>query len=151
LYFLSPGSGTTKLRRVSMTGSRELQEIASIDGKVDKINLSPDQSRLLLTRKCPPKSAPPVCPDSTTPIVITGVAFKKDGKGFSVAEHPDRVYSFDISTGRFSQLTDNSQDGDGGGSSTDSEPAWSPDGKQVAFIREYPSRLEYASELWIVP
>ena len=104
LYFLSPGSGTTKLWRVSMTGSRGPQEIATIHGKVDEINLSPDQSRLLLARKCPPKSAATECPDPTTPTVITGVAFKKDGKGFSVAEPPDRVYAFDIPTGRFSQL-----------------------------------------------
>ena len=155
LYFLSPDSDETTLWRVPTTGSGKPQEIGSIEGKVDAINLSPDQSRLLVTRNCPPKTAPdeaaPACPDATRPIVITGVAFKKDRKGFSVAERPDRIYAFDIATGRLSQLTGDAQDRYAGGSSTDSEPAWSPDGKQVAFIREYPSRLEFVSELWIAP
>lgn len=155
LYFISAGSDATKLWRVGRTGTRKAQQIAAIDGGVDEINLSPDQSRLLLTRNCPPKTAPdqatPRCPDTTAPTVITGIAFKKDHKGFSVAEGPDRIYAFNISTGLCSPITDNSQDSDAMGVSTDSDPVWSPDGRQVAFIRDYPSKLEYANELWIAP
>ena len=161
LYFLSTASTPTKLWKVSISGNREPSMLTCFSVSVPDLKLSPDETRLLMEMNnvqdrsgVGPPFASPECvePEETEskPIVVTGLEFKEDYNGHLAAEKRYRIYSFDISSGDLTQLTDTSEQATAeNGGNHDTDAAWSPDGEQVAFIREYPSTLKYSSELWI--
>ncbi|WP_164753612.1 MULTISPECIES: prolyl oligopeptidase family serine peptidase [unclassified Mesorhizobium] len=90
------------------------------------------------------------CGPSTEPkpIVVNAVQFKADGGGYVSENSQDRIFTQVLESDALVQLTGDTPNGKAG-LNEDSEPAWSPDGGRVAFIREYPSELRYRSEIWI--
>ncbi len=80
---------------------------------------------------------------STPPRVITRLWHKLDGAGFlDMRQH---IWVCDAETGQTRQLTDGDYD--------DESPAWSPDGKKIAFISNRspdPAETPYALDLWWV-
>jgi dipeptidyl aminopeptidase/acylaminoacyl peptidase len=84
------------------------------------------------------------------PIVVTGMVFKEDGTGHVAREDSKRIYAVDISKAVLVAITGKSEKAtDASAISSDTAATWAPDGAQIAFIREYPSKLEYHSEVWI--
>ena len=161
LYFLSTTSTPTKLRKVSIGGNQEQTVLTCFRDTIPDLKLSPDESRLLMEMNnvqdrrgdgslfASQECAEPMEAGSK-PIEVTGLEFKEDYTGHQAAEKRHRIYSFDISSGDLTQLTDTSEQAAAeNGGNHDTNAAWSPDGEQIAFIREYPSTLKYSSELWI--
>ncbi len=76
--------------------------------------------------------------------VITRCKYKHDGDGFWDGGH-DHLFTIPAEGGARTQLTDGDWD--------DTEPAWSPDGAQIAFVsyREADRDAVSRSDLWIVP
>jgi dipeptidyl aminopeptidase/acylaminoacyl peptidase len=169
LYFFSGNNELTKLSKVSTKGNRELSQLACISQSIDSdLKLSPDEMHFLLelntqqhsladhllSPDCPTPEARQGQPEAKEakpkPVVITGMVFKKDRTGYLSDENRSRIFAVDISNGVLRPLTGNSNDATGAsGTNNDRDAAWSPDGVQIAFIREYPSTLEYHSEVWV--
>jgi len=113
---------------------------------ISSTNLSPDESRVLLTFSARDLGPPAGDDDSPPePFVITRRQFKRDrGQGYLTAADTQHLYVYDIESGELRQLTDGRFD--------EGQPAWSPDGNSVVFVsnREAEPDASYRSDIWIV-
>lgn len=64
---------------------------------------------------------------TTRPIVIDALHFKQDEDGYLAAGHDDHLYLLEVETRRVESLT-------GGSGVNERLPAWSPDGRRIAFV-----------------
>jgi Tol biopolymer transport system component len=83
--------------------------------------------------------------EKAAPRVIRDLRYKLDGIGF-FDERRTHIFVADVESGRETQVTD--------GDWYDDQPAWSPDGKQIAFISDRePARhqRQWRSDVWVVP
>lgn len=109
----------------------EAVKVTDIKGGVSDHVWSPDSQRLALIVNDPDpadKDADEKADDKKTPkpIVIDRYRFKADRDGFLRGER-SHLYLFDIEARKAEILTP--------GAFEESSPAWSPDGRQIAFVR----------------
>ena len=107
----------------------EAVRLTEVEGGVSGFEWSPDSTRLVLVSKDPePKEedAPSDAKkaDTKKPIVLDRYQFKRDREGYLQSRY-DRLYLFEIATNKTSLLTPGSFDS--------TQPAWSPDGRSLAF------------------
>ncbi len=100
----------------------EARQVSKITGEISEFEWAPDGRRLVLALRQIPEEKTP------KPIVIEGWHFKQDHVGYLRAGVTVRLYLLDVDSGKLDALTTDPQ-------FTDDNPAWSPDGKQIAFIR----------------
>jgi dipeptidyl aminopeptidase/acylaminoacyl peptidase len=114
---------------------------------------SPDSTRLVLVLKDPKpedseaakeKDKTPPKPKTQPPYVIDRLQFKQDTVGY-LDNHRSHLYVFNIEKKSLTQITSGDFD--------DSEPAWSPDGKTLAFTSNRstpdPDR-NFNTDIWVV-
>ena len=111
----------------------EAVKITDVKGGVEDHAWSPDSTRLVLVVNDPDPAdkddeEDPDKKKTAKPIVIDRYAFKADGDGFLRGER-SHLYLFDVETRKAEILTPGTFD--------EESPAWSPDGRQIAFIRRH--------------
>ncbi len=84
---------------------------------------SPDGKRIVFSAQVP--AAPVEDPEKPAPIVIDRLQFKSDDAGYLRNER-SHLFLMDVATGAVTTLTDGPYD--------ELQPAWSPDGAQIAFL-----------------
>jgi dipeptidyl aminopeptidase/acylaminoacyl peptidase len=168
LSFLSKrGEGKTQVWLLNRMGG-EAQRLTETIQDVDDFAWSPDSKRLVLILRDPTpeeladaktkekdkdkpgsdkdkeKDAKPKKPKTPPPFVVDRYRFKTDTVGY-LDRRRTHLYVFDVATKAAVQITSGDFD--------DSEPAWSPDGKQLAFRSNRstpdPDRT-YDSNIWVV-
>jgi len=153
LFFLSDrGDKKWQVWKLPIATFGEAEPITSVDRGIDKLNLSPDESRLLLTvrgntgqKPDDSAKAPPGEKPKPAPWVITRLQMKQDAEdGYLVSDRAEHIYVYDSASKNLRQITS--------GEYSESEPAWSPDGTRVVFVsnREKEPDATYRSDLWLV-
>jgi dipeptidyl aminopeptidase/acylaminoacyl peptidase len=123
LFFLSDAGAdeNEQLWRASATGGRA-RRITDIPGGITDYDLSPDGRRAIVVAEV----GRVVGDDSETPppIETERFVFKRDGDGY-LDDRTRQLFVVDLATGRSRQLTSGERD--------HGSPAWSPDGRSVAY------------------
>lgn len=159
LAFLSKrGEGKTQVWLLNRMGGEAEQLTETIQG-VDDFAWSPDSKRVVLVLQDPSpeeleeakakekdkdKDARPSKPKTPRPHVIDRYRFKTDTVGY-LDRRRTHLYVLDIATKALTQVTSGDFD--------DRQPAWSPDGKLLAFASNRstpdPDRT-YNTDVWVV-
>jgi dipeptidyl aminopeptidase/acylaminoacyl peptidase len=154
LYFLSDRSGSNQVWKLPLDGFGEATQVTSFAKGVNKIDFSPDESRLLLQISATDLAEPAKAPVGGAaggqapvrkPWVVTRMQVKEDaGEGYLTGDRAEHLCVLDIATGKLTQLT--------AGAFDESEASWSPDGRQLAFVsnREADPDASYKTDLWLV-
>lgn len=143
LYFLSDRDESTQLWKLPVRDFGEAIKITDFDRGITSINLSPDESKLLL--ELSDQNLEEVAEDpAPQPIVVTRRQFKEDaGDGYITAGESTHLYVYDIDGESLTQVTS--------GEFEEDEAAWSPDGRSIVFVsnRSDPDAT-YSNDLWTV-
>lgn len=146
LYFLSDRSGSAQLWRLAKDRLGEAEQLTSFDKVVSAIELSPDETRLLLIFSDKALKEPATENDEPPPpFVVRRRQFKRDaGDGYLTDDDRRHLYVLDIGKSELTALT--------GGTFEETAPAWSPNGERVVFVsnREVEPDASYRSDIWVV-
>jgi dipeptidyl aminopeptidase/acylaminoacyl peptidase len=102
----------------------EARQLISVTGDIGEYAWSPDGKRLAVAMEQSEEEK------FSKPIVIDARHFKQDEDGYLGAGSEPHLYLVDIESQRIDALTTDPQ-------FNESLPAWSPDGRQLAFIRTH--------------
>ena len=127
----------------------EAQKVSDIKGGVSDIVWSPDSTRIAFVKSDDDPNDEPEKKDgwkrkTPPPIVIDRYSFKRDRDGY-LRRLYDHIAVFDLATKTAAVLTSGDVD--------DASPAWSPDGKQLAFRSKRAHRdpdLTANDDLWVI-
>ena len=153
LYFLSARNDEkTQLWSLNLVHGGEANQVTSLKRGVNAINFSRDESKLLLVRKDEdPDKVDKENKDAKDtkkwpkgkPWVMDRIQFKRDYTGY-LDSRRNHIYVYDLKSKKVTQITSGNYD--------DSGPAWSPDGKTVAFTsnRTEEPDINENSDIWLV-
>jgi len=146
LAFLSDGDGGPVQLYVMPVGGGEARKLTSLETDVGPAVWSPD-GKLILFASQVPEDMPPASKMTRArwnrrPKVVTKTQYKNDGQGYTL-DTWSHLFIVAAEGGQIKQITDGDWD--------DFAPAWSPDGRQIAFSRKQNGLTDYnASDIWVV-
>ena len=134
LSFLSarPADSPTQLWLIDRKGGSP-RALSRVSGEISAYALSPDRQHAVLVMRADAEQdacrAPQPHPAAKPPrpLVVDGYYFKLQGQGYLTEDTRTRLFLLDLRSGACAALTDAPH-------RWDSHPAFSPDGRQVAFV-----------------
>ena len=131
LAFLSarPAEGKSQIWLLDRRGG-EASQLTNVKGDIGGYEWSPDGKRLVLIMRDSAEDAGEEADrkaKAPKPIVIDRYLFKQDIEGYVTASSHARLYLFEVESKKLEALTGEKE-------FDESDPAWSPDGSQIAFF-----------------
>jgi dipeptidyl aminopeptidase/acylaminoacyl peptidase len=147
-FLAARGDDATQVWVLNRLGG-EAQPLTAVDSGVEGYEWAPDRRRLVLVMKDPDpnevatENGAGKGTDAPKPWVIDRLLFKTDGAGYRDRRRT-HLYVFELQSKKLMQLT--------GGDFDDSEPAWAPDGRSVAFVsnRSDNPDANYNADIWLI-
>ena len=140
----SRNGSKTQVWGLSLRGG-EARQLSKSEEGISGYWWSPDGSRLLLSIRDPEEEGEEGGEedDAPEPWVIDRLQFKRDNVGY-LDRRRSHLYVQDMTSGGITQITSGDYD--------DSSPAWSPDGRRIAFVsnRTEEPDANANSDIWIV-
>jgi dipeptidyl aminopeptidase/acylaminoacyl peptidase len=125
LAYLATPAGSDKVQ-VMVLDRRggNARQLTHVSGDIGEYAWSPDGKRLALSMRQGEAGTAP------KPLVIEALHFKQDEDGYLGSGHERHLYLYDIDGKRLDPLTTDAH-------FNEDLPAWSPDGRHIAFIRTH--------------
>ena len=128
----APGSQSAQLMLLDRRGG-EPRALTNLVGDLGEYAWSPDARRIVLVMDGSSQEAtkPPrsdATDPSPQPFVISALHFKQDEDGYLANGHDRHLFLLDVQSGALTALTQDP-------AYEDDLPAWSPDGRRIAFVR----------------
>jgi Tol biopolymer transport system component len=125
LAFMSTPSGSDKAQ-IMLLDRRggDARPLTSVGGEIGEYAWSPDGKRLVFTMEQRDAAKSP------KPVVIDALHFKEDANGYLEQGRGRHLYLLDAETKHVDALTADRE-------FNEDLPAWSPDGRRIAFIRTH--------------
>jgi dipeptidyl aminopeptidase/acylaminoacyl peptidase len=141
LSFLStrPADSKNQIWLLDLHGG-EARQLTHVNGEIDSYAWSPDGKRLVLTMSEQDGGG-----KTPHPIVIDTFQFKHDVDGYLTVHSRKRLYLVDVDSGTLTALTTSPE-------YNDHLPAWSPDGKLIAYVSNHGKEPEQSGvdEIYLV-
>ena len=129
ISFLSarPAGGSTQLWLLDRRGG-EPRQLSHVPGGVTGYAWSPDGKRLVLVVRAGAGDGAKAADHAPKPLVIRSLLFKRDVEGYLTDASNTHLYLLEVGTGACQALTTDA-------AASDSLPVFSPDGREIAFVR----------------
>lgn len=133
---------TSQIWKMDRRGG-EASQLTQLKVSITDYEWSPDAKKIALVIKDQDSSEEAEKKKNKKPIVIDRYHFKSDGEGY-LERKREHLYVFDVATHKLDTITSGDFD--------NTQPAWSPDSKQLAFVSnrtQDPDRNDNR-DIWIV-
>lgn len=147
-FLAARGESKTQVWLLNRNGG-DAQQLTEVKQGVGSYEWSPDGSKLVLVIKDPTpeeaaeKESEKPKKKTPPPWVVDRLQFKQDTIGY-LDRRRTHLYVFELATKKLTQITSGDYD--------DAQPAWSPDGRFIAFVsnRTPEPDANYNTDIWVV-
>ena len=120
----------------------EAEKLTDVEGDITSFAWSPDGRQIVIAMSDVAPKPPKDDPKRPLPLVMDDILFKQDTQGFITGADHAHLWLFDVAGRKLTRLTQS-------GPWDESDMAWAPDGKSIAFLSDHHTDPAAANTQWL--